>query len=78
MFQEFSATPGIKVEVPNEPKAKFFFSLLCGDKSLDLSVRETNRYARDKLTNKPAQLEQWKDITREELRAYFGLALLWT
>ena len=49
MFQEFSGTPGIKVDVPNEPKAEFFFSLLFGDQIVDLIVRGTNRYARDKL-----------------------------
>lgn len=76
MFQEFSGTPGIKDAVPNEPKAEFFFSLLFGDQTLDLIVRETNRYARQKLINKPAQLAKWEDVTSEELRAYFGLCII--
>ena len=42
MFQKFSGTPGIKVAVPNELKAEFFFNLLFGDDTVDLIVRETN------------------------------------
>lgn len=62
--------------MPNEPKAEFFFSLLFGDQTLDLIVRETNRYARQKLINKPAQLAKCEDVTSEELRAYFGLCII--
>ena len=76
MFQEFSGTPGIKVAVPNESNAKVFFSLLFGDQAVDLIVHEINRYARQKLINKPAQLDKWQDVTSEELRAYFGLCII--
>ena len=42
MFQEFSGTPGIRVALPNEPKAEFLFNLLFGDDTVDLNVHETD------------------------------------
>ena len=75
-FEDFSGTPGIKVAVPNEPKAKFSFNLVFGDQIVNLIVRETNRYAQQKLVNKPAMLKKWQDITGEELTAYFGLCII--
>ena len=75
-FEDFSGTPGIKVAVPNDPDEYFFFSLIFGDQILDLIVRETNRHARQKLVNKPALLEKWQDVTREELKAYFGISII--
>ena len=49
VISQFNGQPGIKVEVPEEPRSDFFFNLIFGIKMIDLIVRETNRYARQKL-----------------------------
>ena len=75
VINQFNGQPGIKVEVPEEATSDFFFNLIFGDEMVDLIVRETNRYARQKLANN-ARLEKWQDTTREEVKAYFGICLI--
>ena len=75
VINQFNGQPGIKVEVPEEATSDFFFNLIFGYEMVDLIVRETNRYTRQKLANN-ARLEKWKDTTREEVKAYLGICLV--
>ena len=75
VINQFNGQPGIKVKVPEEATSDFFFNLIFGYEMVDLIVRETNRYARQKLANN-ARLEKWKDTTREEVKAYLGICLV--
>lgn len=73
---EFSGQPGIKVDLADDAEAKHYFFKLFGDDLFDLIVLETNRYARQTLANKPNQLAKWVDVTRAEMKAYFGLCVI--
>ena len=59
----------------DEDKAINYFEQFCGDNLLLFIVRETNRNAREKLSNS-GHLEKWQDVTVQELRAYFGLVIV--
>ena len=74
-IDEFSGRQEMKFNVPDNVSANDFFSQLFGDSIMDIIVTETNRYARQKLSNTP-RLEKWKDITKQELRAYFGICII--
>ena len=74
-IDEFSGRQEMKFNVPDNVSANDFFSQLFGDSIMDIIVTETNRYARQKLANTP-RLEKWKDITKQELRAYFGICII--
>ena len=76
VISQFNGQPGIKVEVPEEPRSDFFFNLIFGDEMIDLIVRETNRYARQKLATNIARLNKWQDTTRQEVKAYLGICLI--
>ena len=39
-------------------------------------MSETNRYARQKLAGNNTWLAKWHDVTRQELKAYFGICLV--
>ena len=74
-IDEFSGRQEMKFNVPDNVSANDFFSQLFGDSIMDIIVTETNRYARQKLANTP-RIEKWKDITKQELRAYFGICII--
>ena len=76
VISQFNSQCGIKVEVPPESKSDFFFNLIFSDELIDLIVRETNRYARQKLAGNNTRLAKWHDVTRQELKAYFGICLV--
>ena len=76
VISQFNSQCGIKVEVPPESKSYFFFNLIFSDELIDLIVRETNRYARQKLAGNNTRLAKWHDVTRQELKAYFGICLV--
>ena len=76
VISQFNGQPGIKVEVSEEPRSDFFFNLILGDEMIDLIVRETNRYAWQKLGTNIAQLNKWQDTTRQEVKASLGICLI--
>ena len=76
VISQFNSQCGIKVEVPPESKSDFFFNLIFSDELIDLIVRETNRYARQKLAGNNTRLAKWHDVTRQELKAYFGICVV--
>ncbi|KAK3701237.1 hypothetical protein QZH41_003199 [Actinostola sp. cb2023] len=75
-LEDFESAAEIKVDVPNDSKADFYFGLLFGDALVDMIVTETNRYARAKLANLSARLLKWNDTTRSELKAFFGISII--
>ena len=72
---EFSESTGPVLTDFDEDKAINYFEQFCGDNLLLFIVRETNRNAREKLSNS-CHLEKWQDVTVQELRAYFGLVIV--
>ena len=76
VISQFNGQSGIKVEVPAEATSDFFFNLIFGDELIDLIVRETNRYARQKLEGNDTRLAKWQDTTRQEVKAYLGICLV--
>ena len=60
VISQFNGQPGIKVELHEEPRSDFFFNLIFGDEMIYLIVRETNRYARQKLAINIARLNKWQ------------------
>ena len=76
VISQFNSQCGIKVKVPPESKSDFFFNLIFSDKLIDLIVRVTNKYARQKLAGNNTRLMKWHDVTRQELKAYFGICLV--
>ncbi|KAK3746531.1 hypothetical protein QZH41_007371 [Actinostola sp. cb2023] len=75
-LEDFESAAKIKVDVPNDSKADFYFGLLFGDALVDMIVTETNRYARAKLANLAARLLKWNDTTRSKLKAFFGISII--
>jgi len=75
-INHFTTTSGIKVAVPNEANKRFFFNLIFDPSIIDLVVQETNQYARKKLANERTRLDKWKDLTAQELIAYFGMCII--
>ena len=75
-LRAFSGQPGLLVQFRDDAKSDDFFTEVFGETTLDRIVVETNRYARQSLENKPRRLAQWKDITKAELKAYFGICVL--
>lgn len=76
VINNFTTTSGIKVPVHNEASEKFFFNLIFYLSIINLMVWETNRYARKKLANEQTRLDKWKDVTAQELNAYFGMCII--
>ncbi|KAK3735138.1 hypothetical protein QZH41_000008 [Actinostola sp. cb2023] len=75
-LRQFSGQSGLLKDFGNDPKAEVFFSAVFGEESFRLIVEETNRYARQKLVNKPQRLAKWRDVTVVEMKAYFGLCIM--
>ena len=71
-----TALSGIKVEIPDRPEALFFFTLLFGEDTIDLVIAETNRVARQKLAENESRLQQWRDISKPEFKAYLGICIM--
>jgi len=72
---EFSARSGIVVDVGADPKADDFFTFMFGEDLFDKIVEETNRYAHQMLTDNE-RLGRWRDVTKAEVKAYFGMCVI--
>ena len=73
---EFAGESGLLKNFSENAKADEYFLKVFGNESLDVIVAETNRFARQSLANKPTRLSQWKDTTKEEVKAYFGMCII--
>ena len=83
----FTATPGpinAAAELQSDQPVDFF-SLFVTDELLDHIVHQTNIYAKESIARLPflphSRANKWQDVTREELKSFFGLyfltGLLW-
>ncbi|KAK3750318.1 hypothetical protein QZH41_010822, partial [Actinostola sp. cb2023] len=75
-ISEFSGQPGLLVGFGDEPKADHFFLRVFGEATLDRIVEETNRYARQSVANNPRRSAIWKDVTKPEMKSYFGICVI--
>ncbi|KAK3750301.1 hypothetical protein QZH41_001777 [Actinostola sp. cb2023] len=73
---DFQMTAEIRFPLPAVPKEIDFFSAFFGDDLWDQIVAETNRYARQKLTTAPDRLAKFTEVTRLEMKAYFGVRII--
>ncbi|KAK3701239.1 hypothetical protein QZH41_003201 [Actinostola sp. cb2023] len=69
---DFQMTAEIRFPLPAVQKEIDIFSAFFGDDLWDQIVTETNRYARQKLTMSPDCLAKFTEVTRLEMKAYFG------
>jgi len=42
----------------------------------DKIVTETNRYARQKLVGNEQRLVRWRNVNKDEMKAYFGVCVI--
>ena len=73
---EFSGEPGIRFNLQDDAKADHHFFKVFGEQTVDLIVEETNRYAHQSLSNNPPHLATWKNVSKQELKAYFGVCMI--
>ena len=73
---EFSARSGNVVDVGADPKADDFFTFMFGEDLFDKIMEETNLYARQMLANNEQCLGRWCDVTKAEVKAYFGMCVI--
>ncbi|XP_048508002.1 piggyBac transposable element-derived protein 4-like [Athalia rosae] len=77
---EFTGKSGLLVEQPSNITAGEALSLFLNEKVIDLVVKETNRYAKNKLDHNTssahARMNRWKPTNCEEMKIFIGL-LLW-
>ena len=73
---EFTAQAGAVIDVGVDPKADNFFSFMFGEDLFDKIVVETIRYARQKLAGNEQRLTRWRDVNRDEVKAYFGICVI--
>ena len=75
-MSEFSGEPGIRFNLQDDAKADHYFLTVFRGQTVDLIVEETNRYASQSLSNNPPHLATWKNVSKEELKAYFGICVI--
>ena len=73
---EFSGEPGLRFNLQDDAKEDHYFLRVFGEQTVDLIVEETNRYARQSLRNNPPRLTALKTVSKEELKAYFGVCVI--
>ena len=73
---DFQMTTGINFPLPAVPQEIDFFSAFIGDDFWDHLVAETNLYARQKLTTFPRRLAKFTEVSRMEMKAYFGIMII--
>ena len=70
---EFQEPVGPVNILPAESSAKDFFSLLVDDRMLNNIIRETNKYAKQKLEDSGKDSSLWVPVNLIELKAFLGL-----
>ena len=73
---DFSAESGIAIDLGVDPKADNFFTFMFDEDLFDKIVVETNRYARQKLAGNEQRLARWRDVNKDEMKAYFGVCVI--
>ena len=76
----FTAQPGLTTPAPDDAGVDYYVHLLFQDDLYELLVRETNRYAAQRLgtmnLTPNARARQWKDVTVPEMRTFLALYFL--
>ena len=72
----FTAPTGLTFNLPEHPNALDYFVKFVDDNLWDLIVEETNRYARQTLSDSPERLARYVPVTREEIKAFIGIHLI--
>ena len=75
---EFDQTPGLKIQMQENPAPIDFMNLFLTDDLITLMSTETNRYAMEVIQkNSPltehSRLHEWKDTNNAEIRSFIGL-----
>ena len=73
-LEDFTSPVGITFEIGNEARELDVLKKFFDDEILNVIVRATNRYARQKLTGEA--LDKWQDVTLEETKAFFGVSVV--
>ena len=73
---DFTAATGLNFNLPDNPNPLDYFVEFVDDNLWDLIVVETNRYARQKLSNSPERLANFLPVTRAELKAFMGINII--
>ena len=76
VVSKFSGEPGLLVDFEDDAKADDYFLSVFREESVDSIVEETNRFARQSLQNNARRLAAWKDITKLEMKAFFGICVI--
>lgn len=72
-MEDFTSPAGITFEIGNEAREIDIFKLFFNDEILNVIVRETNRYARQKLVGEA--LDKWQDVTLDEVKVFLGVSV---
>ena len=64
------------MDVGINPKADDFFTLMFDEGLFNKIVEETNRYACQKLADNEQRLGRWHDVSKPEVKAYFGMCTI--
>ena len=73
-LEDFTLPVGIMFEIGNEARELDVFKKFFNDEILNVIVRETNRYARQKLAGEA--LDKWQGVTLEEIKAFLGVSVV--
>ncbi|KAK3735838.1 hypothetical protein QZH41_007478 [Actinostola sp. cb2023] len=76
VVEEFNSPTGKTFQLQHDAKEIDVFSILFNNEILLKIVAETNRYARQKLSENALRLSNWKDTTAVEIRAYLGVCII--
>ena len=76
----FLEADGMDIDIPENADAMFFLKLLLFDDFIEQIVQSSNAYAESVISaNRPTQrrsmLNEWKDVTAEEMKKFFGVIL---
>ena len=71
---DFTLPVGITFELGNKAREIDGFKMFFNDEILNVIVRETNRYARQKLAGQA--LDKWQDVTLVEIKAFIGVCVV--
>ena len=71
---DFTSRVGITFDIGNEAREIDVCKMFFNNEIIDVIVRETNRYARQKLEGQA--LDKWQDVTLNEIKAFLGVCIV--
>ena len=76
----FTATPGLNMQLPEDPKPIFFFNLLFKDDMWSLIKTQTNLYAQKRIENgelkDTSRLQKWRPVIVDEMKVFLSLVIV--